>query len=147
MRLVYRVIYLIVTGLLGGSCQSKENSAAEYGCPHAQFRLDGQVLSDVSGEAVEGIRVSFQGYPDTTRSDGSWRIETDGFPCAAAGSQPCSLAVEDIDGADNGGEFEGTKIPLTLEKTEEGHSWYYGTFEQHDLVIRLALQEDSNQEK
>ena len=147
MRLVYRAIYLIVTGLLGGSCNNNDNPAAEYGCPYAQFRLDGQVLEDESGNAVPGIRVSFQGYPDTTRSDGSWRIETDGFPCAAAGSQPCSLAVEDVDGAANGGEFAERRIPLTLEQTEDGHRWYYGTFEQHDIVIRLELQEDDNREK
>jgi putative lipoprotein (rSAM/lipoprotein system) len=139
MRVLYRCAAVVLGAILGFGCEHSV-VPGEYGSPYATLSLDGQVTAAGSGNPIANIRVALRDSSDV-RSDaqGHWSMHFDGWsPCGASGFSPCSLSVSDTDGPAHGGTFIATSVPLDLVRTEDGHRWYEGTFEQHDIEIELT---------
>ena len=139
----------VALGMLGfASCAeiadddpSKEDICM-YGEPSATYKVLGTV-SDESGSPVEGIRVaieskysSYSQY-DTLYTDSSGKYL---FNRGERGLWPDKVVVvfEDIDGEENGGEFESAEATPELKKVKEGDgSWYIGMLEaQADVTLK-----------
>jgi putative lipoprotein (rSAM/lipoprotein system) len=143
MRVLYRCAAVVLGAILGFGCEHSVEPS-EYGSPYATLRLDGHVTAASSGNPITNILVSLHHDSDVqseVRSDaqGHWSMRVDHGPlCGATGSDACSLSVSDTDGHANGGKFAAASVPLDLVRTEHGHSWYEGTFEQHNIEIELT---------
>lgn len=106
----FNFIGLIMTKilvLLGfASCSEFGGGVQEYGCPYVSLKAEGTVVNE-SNEPIKGIQV--QVLPSDSKfetdADGKYVLNTD------VGMTPTSfdLVFTDVDGAENGGEFE-TKV-------------------------------------
>ena len=151
MKPFWNKLVAVALGMLGfASCAeianidddpSKEDICM-YGSPSATYKVLGTV-SDESGSPVEGIRVaieskygSYSQY-DTLYTDSSGKYL---FNRGERGLWPDKVVVvfEDIDGEENGGEFESAEATPELKKVKEGDgSWYMGMFEaQADVTLK-----------
>jgi putative lipoprotein (rSAM/lipoprotein system) len=128
----YNAVLTALLAMLGyESCSS--DSVVEYGTPNADFQIKGQVTYE-GGIPIPGIRVRAP-YSYIDGSDGqsvltdeNGRFELDEFHSMLYGR----LYVEDIDGEDNGGEFQSDTInvwDLPKKEVEKGSGWYEGKFE------------------
>lgn len=123
-----RLIYLLL-GALGFTACS-ESMMCEYGTPTAHFTVKGRV-TDADGKPIKGIVVSSKdvyGLDAVTGEDGQFATKT--IPAVGIHG---TLLFTDIDGAENGGEFETQTVDLdTLPETKvaegDGH-WYVGEYE------------------
>lgn len=129
-----RVVLGFILTLLGCSgCRIVP--AAEYGCPTADYKLQGTVTDSRTKQPIKGIRVVCAfgglndewGYKDTLYTDATGKISKD-YPSMTAFSNDIQVLLEDIDGFDN-----GTYEPLLLEKEnlpvkqmKEGDGKWYG---------------------
>ncbi len=128
----YNAVLTALLAMLGyESCSS--DSVVEYGTPNADFQIKGQVTYE-GGIPIPGIRVrapySYIDGSDGQRvlTDENGRFELDEFHSMLYGR----LYVEDIDGEDNGGEFQSDTInvwDLPKKEVEKGSGWYKGKFE------------------
>lgn len=140
MKIVWKYFAGSLLALLGfGSCRQIGLFRAEYGQPHANFKLIGDV-KDTAGKPVEGIRVVANPteneeeawYNDTTYTDARGHFEVEQLRY----SWPDSFAkghvkFEDVDGEQNGSYrtkvLKATDIQIT--ETEKGDGrWYHGAF-------------------
>ncbi|MBE6187855.1 MAG: hypothetical protein E7143_01875 [Rikenellaceae bacterium] len=123
-----RLIYLLF-GALGFTACS-ESMMCEYGTPTAHFTVKGRV-TDADGKPIKGIVISSKdvyGLDAVTGEDGHFatqKIEAIGIHG--------TLLFTDIDGTENGGEFETQTVDLdALPETKvakgDGH-WYMGEYE------------------
>ncbi len=146
-----------VLSLLGFSgCEAINNiieHPAEYGMPHANYKLLGDV-SDSKGQPVKGIRVVFAPNGnsaenpwanDTLFTDDKGHFERDHakFDFGWLDDNVTFLA-EDIDGEENGSfkskELVG-KDHITVTKMKEGDGkWYTGDFE---ISAKITLEENA----
>lgn len=135
-------LFKITLGLLGvvmvDSCVAK----AEYGCPHADFEAKG-VVTDEDGKGIQGIRVVISAeYPNPIYSgeqlaDTLWTdhkgeyITGDSYiDDEFAYMNSVKLEFEDVDGQENGGEFQKVSIEVPVFKVKEGDGhWYNGAYE------------------
>ena len=128
----YNAVLTALLAMLGyESCSS--DSVVEYGTPNADFQIKGQVTYE-GGIPIPGIRVRAP-YSYIDGSDGqsvltdeNGLFELDEFHSMLYGK----LYVEDIDGEDNGGEFQSDTInvwDLPKKEVEKGSGWYEGKFE------------------
>ena len=123
------------------------NMVAEYGMPHATYKIVGNV-TDTEGAPVPGIEVLArlwgEGYMDEealptgyTGADGRFSLQGDAWP----GATEVLLECKDVDGEANGGLFADASGKATLEKQAEGNGhWHDGTFGA-TLDIRLKKAE------
>ena len=143
-----------ILGLLGfASCESVIEDREMYGQPHADFKALGTV-SDETGKPVEGIRVAIRQHrhydntPDVIFGQNDW-YENDTLYTDSNGAYELSKTIfdkpkdvrivfEDIDGAENGGEFESAEATPEIKRTKKGDkSWYGGAFEvQADVTLK-----------
>ena len=139
----YNAVLSTLLTLLGfGACS---DSVVEYGTPNADFQIKGQVTYE-GGIPIPGIRVRAPySYIDGSEgqnvlTDENGRFELDEFHSMLYGK----LYVEDIDGEDNGGEFQSDTIKvrdLPKKEVEKGDgSWYMGKYEV-TANIKLKLKE------
>ena len=147
-NILFKTLYGFLMTVLGfSSCDSINDiiePRAEYGQPHAEFKLVGEVKSS-EGKPVKGVRVIVKPYVegtaqeildwnrDTLFTDAEGKFSKDKlkhtWPSKMKGS---TIIFEDVDGPENGGEFE----PLTMndkefsvEQISEGHgNWYDGVY-------------------
>jgi len=143
LRIFYKIMCLILLPVLGfGACDFTEDMD-EYGSPYATYKVSGSVVSALTGEGIQGIKIYFSHYMDDEYDeysefsyvDGTWYFEAHGLDYCW---DDCEIVAEDIDGRENGGLFTKKIITLEPEKTEKGSSvWDEGTFEQHDIEIRM----------
>ena len=105
----------------------------EYGTPTVDYQVKGFV-TDLLGTPIQGIKVRAPySYIDGSEgqnvlTDENGRFELDEFHSMLYGK----LYVEDIDGEDNGGEFQSDTIDiwdLPKKEVEKGSGWYEGKFE------------------
>lgn len=115
---------------------------AEYGCPHADFEAKG-VVTDEDGNAIKGIRVALSAerpdysYFNTPLRDTLWTNEngeyTSGDSFSAhdyAYMESIKLEFEDVDGPENGGEYQKVSIEVPVFKVKDGDgNWYNGAYE------------------
>jgi putative lipoprotein (rSAM/lipoprotein system) len=120
-----------------------------YGVPETQFVAKGAV-TDSEDKPIENIRVVLkikddeghiyrEGYRDTVYTDSKGEFRTDPRPLTGL---PIELIAADIDGAENGGEFEG----VTKEFTAEEGEWNDG----EDMFVKqvdftLTAKEEGNE--
>lgn len=101
--------------LLGFSsaCNEKEKEIpVMYGTPRIAFRVQGKV-STADGTPVPGIEVSHPELASPVYSDeeGLYTIEGNSDPLLV-------LSFRDIDGPENGGEFEPLRVETRFDETE-----------------------------
>ena len=128
----YNAVLTALLAMLGyESCSS--DSVVEYGTPNADFQIKGQVTYE-GGIPIPGIRVRAPySYIDGSEgqnvlTDENGRFELDEFHSMLYGK----LYVEDIDGENNGGEFQSDTIDiwdLPKKEVEKGSGWYEGKYE------------------
>ena len=113
---------------------------AEYGCPHADFEAKG-VVTDEDGNGIQGIRVVisaelpnpiFDPITDTlwTAHDGTYIKDGGYLSQEFAHREKVKLEFEDVDGLENGGEFQKIEIQVPVFQVREGDGdWYMGAYE------------------
>jgi len=131
-------------GLLGfGAAASSCIMRVEYGCPHVDYKVSGQVVNE-EGQPVKGIGVyAAEGaqderykpeyaahyMADTTGVDGKFNIVAEGI------TYPEVILMVDTDGAENG-QYDTTKVAVTFKQTGKGDGhWFDGTYEASDLKL------------
>lgn len=142
----FRFLASTVLGLLGfSSCGWLGIGVLMYGEPHADFKAIGKV-TDEAGKPVEGIQVAVRQHwhyentssviydqndwfeSDTvfTDSSGSYELTRSVF----SAPNDVTVSFEDIDGEENGGEFEKAEANPEVKRTKKGdRNWYSGAFE------------------
>ena len=145
-RFINAVIGILLSLLGFQSCSLVGGifGAAMYGSPHADFAVKGKVTDD-TGKAVKGIKTvvdAYYGwtddagysytnldYTDTLYTDSNGMVQCE----ATVFSKPTKLVVTltDVDGAENGGEFEELVIDdFEINQVKKGDgSWYNGKYE------------------
>lgn len=130
---------LMLLGFAGTASCEYINQACEYGMPTMDFEVSGKVVNEEAAP-VKGIQVSCSIIKEPgietvlTAEDGSFTI--------AGTSVNARLEFEDIDGPENGGEFESMYQDISVEKVKEGDGkWYMGEFEAKDVVIKMKEKE------
>jgi putative lipoprotein (rSAM/lipoprotein system) len=133
-----RWLCTLLLGVLGfTSCEKEDeigDTPAAYGTPTADYIFEG-VVTDQAGNPIKGIEVQI---------DGSFErgtLRTLKHETAADGTyftniyKECgfvrSITYTDVDGEENGGEFESLTIkPDDMEKLKlrDGEGWYGGVF-------------------
>lgn len=138
----------VVLGMLGfNGCERIGLFRVEYGQPHADFKLIGDV-TDTKGNPIPGIRVVYDRMPereflgkDTLYTDQKGHIEKD-LP-DHYWMNGTVIKFEDVDGAENG--TYKTKVlredDFEVEQTKKGDKkWYEGAFTVHADAV---LEEDN----
>ena len=143
---LYRIVLGALMALLGfGSCSKTSSPGKEmYGQPYAMFKLVG-TMKDEAGNPVKGIRVVFnpeskvypsspnyefyvKGNVDTLYTDAKGEFVSEKLKYSG-GTLPgdAIVVMDDVDGADNGGEFKSQTFEKRQMKIEheEGSGVYY----------------------
>jgi len=150
---IWRFLASTALGLLGfSSCEWLGIGVCMYGEPHADFKAIGTV-TDNAGKPVEGIRVAVQQHRHYEDSDSVFYDQNDWYDndtlftdsngkyelMRSVFSAPnrVTIVFEDIDGEENGGEFEKAEVNPKVTQTKKGDkSWYSGAF-QAEADVRL----------
>lgn len=117
-----------------------------YGTPWADYEVKGKVL-DADGDPIKGIKVSL--IEDQYNSQSTQSLENGSFK-VSLGTIPfdkLKLTAQDIDGAENGGEFEEKTVELDFSKIEytgDKDAWYSG---KKSLEQDIVLEEKTNNEQ
>ena len=150
---IWKFLASTALGLLGfSSCEWLGIGVCMYGEPHADFKAIGTV-TDNAGKPVEGIRVAVQQHRHYENSDSVIYDQNDWYDndtiftdsngkyelMRSVFSSPNRVTVvfEDIDGEENGGEFEKAEANPKVTQTKKGDkNWYGGAF-QAEADVRL----------
>ena len=150
---IWKFLASTALGLLGfSSCEWLGIGVCMYGEPHADFKAIGTV-TDNAGKPVEGIRVAVQQHRHYENSDSVIYDQNDWYDndtiftdsngkyelVRSVFSSPNRVTVvfEDIDGEENGGEFEKAEANPKVTQTKKGDkNWYGGAF-QAEADVRL----------
>ena len=143
---IWRFLASTALGLLGfSSCEWLGIGVCMYGEPHADFKAIGTV-TDSTGKPVEGIRVAVRQHRHYENSDSVIYDQNDWYDndtlftdsngkyelMRSVFSAPnrVTIVFEDIDGEENGGEFEKAEANPKVTQTKKGDkSWYGGAFQ------------------
>ena len=143
---IWKFLASTALGLLGfSSCEWLGIGVCMYGEPHADFKAIGTV-TDNAGKPVEGIRVAVQQHRHYENSDSVIYDQNDWYDndtiftdsngkyelMRSVFSSPNRVTVvfEDIDGEENGGEFEKAEANPKVTQTKKGDkNWYSGAFQ------------------
>ena len=145
-----RFIYWLLT-MLGFSSIAGCEPALMYGTPSADYEIKGKVL-DADGDPIKGIKVNVQndwhsaftsqGTECQSLDNGDYSVRIKTFP-----TDKLHLIVQDIDGAENGGEFEEKTVELDFSKIEytgDKDAWYSG---KKSLEQNIVLEEKVSKEE
>ena len=150
---VFKFLATTILGLLGfSSCSWLGIGLCMYGEPHADFKAIGTV-TDNAGKPVEGIRVAVQQHRHYENSESVIYDENDWYDndtvftdtngqyelVRSVFSAPNRVTVvfEDIDGEENGGEFEKVEANPKVTQTKKGDKEWYGGAFQVEADVRL----------
>lgn len=122
-----------------------------YGSPSTTYEVKGKVL-DNKGNPINGIKIALQDDatdPNPYQIAESQSLENGDYKIRNTISPQSKLylSVEDIDGAENGGEFEEQTIELDFSKVEatgDKDAWYNGT---KSIEKYIVMQEKTNNEQ
>ena len=110
-----------------------------YGTPVVQFSVKGKVV-DTEGNPISGIEVSqsqaYDGRKVYTSEDGSfdYTAEDIGFEMESV-----TLTFTDVDGEENGGDFQSHEVTVPMQQTEPGDdAWDNGKYEADGVEITLT---------
>lgn len=149
-RKINNLFNAVTAGLLSllgfSSCSNNDDNEIPclYGTPTSTYHFKGTV-TDEHGTPIKGIKVVTQVKQDDkairvdstyTDSDGSYQTADKmsvSTPSYYVKNGIMSVSFEDVDGQENGGEFETAKSvgdDINVKQTENGHgSWDRGKFE------------------
>ena len=120
----------------------------EYGCPHADYKIVGEITGE--GKPIKGIRIAVLQGPysennyfgiDTLYTDSSGKIEKD-LLTEILDQDRFSVKMEDIDGPENGSWKTKTLTNenLVFKQTKKGDGkWYQGAF---TVIANAELQKE-----
>lgn len=125
------ILALLAVAGLATAC---DEPMVEYGTPTADFVIKGTITDSTTTQSLKNIRVIRQMdenglYGDTTYTDakGYYQFTFSDFPVE---HPEFKLKTEDIDGNQNGGDFETRKVSVRIistDWTEPGDKhWYRG---------------------
>ena len=141
-RFIYFLLALI--GFGAGACDNMRDVAAEYGCPHINFSLKARVV-DEAGKPIEGIEVQTRNgafYMDNhSDAEGNIDLKVNMWP-----DTNIDLVFTDVDGAENGGEFETLELNIAdkVEQVAEGSgSWYEGGYKADLGDVTMTLKAEN----
>ena len=140
----YNALLSSLLTLLGlGSCthdSPEEDMAAEYGVPYVTYIIKGCV-TDYQDQPIHGIETMVKASSgtapndlytmDSTRTDAAGRFQVEAYSFIGDDHR-LYLVVNDGDGPDNSGPFQGDTLDLdSMEKTliEKGEHWSKGKYE------------------
>lgn len=151
LRFWAKVLALLGIGGGAGSCDIFEFGMCMYGCPHSDYVVSGTV-TDEAGNPIGGISVRqyqspgpnesgtviYDGWESgelvKTAADGTFRIEQE---LTSFGGDE-EFMFRDVDGPENGGEFEDQAQKFNFKQTGKGDGdWYGGEFSATGLKIVL----------
>ena len=115
----------------------KYGMPTEYGMPHADFFLDGKIVSEETNEPIRNLKVRWNnknyyynenGLPiDSvfTNENGDFSFNR----LSEFAMREYSIDIQDVDGGENGA-FNDTTINVTINQNEfqGGKSWYEGEY-------------------
>jgi len=138
-------LILMLLAFLGFSCDPNE-PGVEYGMPCADFKVNGNIVDEISLEKISNIQVVLQNalsstiHGDTAYSDenGNYEVSLNDFP----GSNAFIVNFKDVDGTRNGSYLAtDTIIDFSdIEFTDGDGSWYSGE-KSKELNIKLSPDE------
>ena len=142
-----RFIYFLLA-LLGFGAVACDNDwgdvVAEYGCPHMNFSFKARVI-DEAGKPIEGIEVQTRNgdfYMDNfSDAEGNIDLNVSMWP-----DTNIDLVFTDVDGAENGGEFETLNLNIAdkVEQVAEGSgSWYEGGYKADLGDVTMTLKAEN----
>lgn len=147
-RFIYFLLALLGFGTIACDNGSMDDVVAEYGCPHINFSLKARVI-DEAGKPIEGIEVQTKNnafYMDNySDAEGNIDLQVSMWP-----DTNIDLVFTDVDGAENGGEFETLELNIAdkVEQVKEGSgSWYEGGYKADLGDVVMTLKEESDEQK
>ena len=147
-RFIYFLFVLLGFGTVACDNGSMDDVVAEYGCPHINFSLKARVV-DEAGKPIEGIEVQTKNndfYADNySDAEGSIDLNVSMWP-----DTNIDLVFTDVDGAENGGEFEALELNIAdkVEQVKEGSgSWYEGGYKADLGDVTMTLKAESDEQK
>ena len=145
-RFIYFLFVLLGFGAV--ACDNGSHTVVEYGCPTMTFSLKARVV-DEAGKPIEGIEVQTKDnafYADNySDAEGNIDLKVGMWP-----DTNIDLVFTDVDGAENGGEFEALELNIAdkVEQVEEGSgSWYEGGYKADLGDVVMTLKEESDEQK
>lgn len=120
--------FLSVLGFGTACSENGGNSPAEYGTPHGTFRVNGNVKSASTSNAVPKVRVVMGIDTATTDEKGDYEVSVQDMPT----DQEFAIKFDDVDGEANG-KYQAldTTVVFTNPKFTGGDgSWNSGETEQ-----------------
>lgn len=149
--------FLIVLSLLGlSSCDYFENifnPKCMYGSPTIDYNMHGNVKNE-TGSAISGIKIVFNRVIQTD-ANGEYVYPCDSLFTNSSGNYSFTykgladsfrLVAKDIDGIENGGEFNEVIINVAdkdfIRNKDGDGSWYLGTADlEKNLVMKKKTDE------
>ena len=139
-------IVMVAMGFTACKDEGPEETYSMYGTPTSDYKISATV-TDENGKAIPGINVVVRGSKLTSEvidglilvTDKKGKIETDYFN--SEDFYATELLFTDVDGPDNGGEFEDKTIRVwRMQRTqvEPQDGWYSGKFDLYEDV-KLSL--------
>ena len=136
-RLIYFLMALLGFGSAG--CEPESYGVAEYGVPMVNYQVKTRVV-DSEGNPIKDIEVTLSGSEDfsyswayvletTTQEDGTL---ANSRTHDMMGVSKLYIRLTDVDGEENGGEFESVKMSvddLESKRIKKGDGWYSGEYE------------------
>ena len=139
-----KMLYGFLMTILGFSgCEHIFVTTVEYGMPYAEFKVVGEVKS-TEGNPIKGIRVIVnprkdksddvaKWYQDTLYTDANGKFTKDILKYTwPDGLSDAVISFDDVDGPENGGEFESTSLQasnFTVEQLKKGDGkWNEGDY-------------------
>lgn len=151
-----KVLALLGIGGAMEACDIFPIGACMYGTPHADYKVSGSV-TDENGNPIPGIsvrqyqspgpdesgKIIYDGWegPELTRTeaDGTFVIDTE---LTSFGGDE-EFIFRDVDGPENGGEFEDQSQKVEVSRTQKGDkAWYGGKFEAHGIKVVLKAKSE-----
>ena len=108
-----------------------------YGTPVVEFSVKGKVV-DPDGNPIKGIEIShdYMGRKVYTSEDGTFDYTSEdiGFEM-----ETVTLEFTDIDGEENGGDFQTQEVSIPVQQTDPGDgAWDNGKYEAEGVEIILT---------
>jgi len=133
---------LVLLGFGAAACEEEQMTA--YGCPTVEFSLKAKV-TDKANRPIEGIKVQAATYAyngneyefdsgkesySDSKGNAAFKATIYRFP-----SPPYSVKIwfEDVDGAENGGEFASKQVEIKVSESDKSSSGAWVTTYSFDI--------------
>ena len=149
IRHIYELVVGAILAVLGlGGCSEISKIILprdEYGMPHANYKIIGEVTAE-DGSPIQGIKVKysrleytdddgnkqyFESEENEFLTDKDGKVNSSAYDWSTAPKE-ITITLEDIDGEENGGTFQGLVLPedkLSIEfKEDKSDPWHEGDY-------------------